>query len=163
MLSPSRTRGRVSEVGSYFGSRSSRGVGVLSEQAGRWIDRRGVLRGALVGAVTGMGAIALGQRPAFATPSCSHGVDCGPTPSCNAQAFCGGGSGGCPTGYSLCHLSGPCGSGKQKNEQGYWCEWSSGYWVACNGCNGSGTYKLCLDCVGPGGCSEWCTCVSPCL
>jgi hypothetical protein len=150
-------------MSSRMGDQVDRGIGVVSEKATRWMTRRAAMRSAVIGAVAGIGAVALGQTPAFAAPNCSSGVDCGPTPSCNNFTFCGGGSGGCPSGYSLCKLSGPCGTGKKKNRWGFWCEWSSGHWVACNNCSGSGTYRLCLDCVGPSGCSGWCTCVSPCL
>lgn len=144
-----------------FGQRFDDRIGLASERTGRWIDRRAALRTAVVGAVAGIGAVALGQRPALAQPRCSQGVSCGPTPSCNYQTFCGGGSSGCPSGYSLCKSSGPC--YRHHNEQNEPCAYSAGYWVACTGCNGNGSYKLCLDCVGPGGCTEWCTCISPCL
>jgi hypothetical protein len=138
-------------------------IGDVSERATRKMTRRVALRTVVVGGVSGLGALALGQRPAFAAPRCSQGVDCGRTPSCNYQTFCGGGDSGCPSGYHLCKLSGSCGTNKTRNEQGYWCEWNSGYWVACTGCGSGGAgSRLCLDCVGPGGCAEWCTCVSPC-
>lgn len=147
-----------------FGHKLDSKIGSLSENATRWVNRRTALRAAFVGTAAGIGAVSLGQRPALAAPPlCSNGVDCGPTPSCNNQTFCGGGDGGCPANYHLCRSSGQCGPNGTPNEQGWHCIYSAGSWVACTNCSGSGTYILCLDCVGTGGCAEWCTCLSPCL
>lgn len=146
-----------------FGESFDTKVGILSERVTRKMTRRAALRTAIVGGVAGISAVTLGQRPAFAAPRCSQGVDCGPTVSCNNYTFCGGGSGGCPRNYSLCKKSGSCGPGKHHNNQGYYCEYSAGYWVACTGCGSGGSgSRLCLDCVGSAGCAKWCTCVSPC-
>lgn len=146
-------------------------IGLFSERATRLLSRRAVLHSALIGAVTSISAASLGKASAvtLTAPSCSSGVDCGPTYRCSRYTFCGGGSGGCPSNYHLCKSSGTCGPGGNANTQGYHCVYASGYWVACTGCHGSGSYKLCLDCVTNSGCTRycgcryWCTCVSPCI
>ncbi|MGI8447987.1 MAG: hypothetical protein ACR2MP_12570 [Streptosporangiaceae bacterium] len=133
----------------------------ISEQAARRLSRRGALRAAVVSSVAGIGAVALGQAPAMATEKCSKGLQCGPTKRCSG---CGGASNGCPSGYHLCKSSGECAYGKKNpNKQGYYCEWASGSWIACNGAGTSGAgYYVCYDCVDQG-CSGWCTCLSGCI
>lgn len=136
-------------------------IGDISERATRKMTRRSALRTAVVGGVAGMGALALGQAPAFgAVEKCTKGMDCGPTRRCSG---CGGGSSGCPSGYHLCKSSGSCAPGKNPNKQGFFCEWPGGSWIACQGAGKFGHgYYLCLDCVDQG-CSGWCTCISSCI
>jgi hypothetical protein len=150
-------------------------VSMTAERTMRRLTRRDALRAAIVSGVAGIAAVTLGQSPAWAsTPSCSScpstGLDrycCGPTYRCGHYgATCP--SAGCPSGYSLCKNSSTaycsCAQ-KHYNSQGYCCVYSSGSWIACNGAGKFGNgYYICYDCKGgPGGCNEWCTCLSACF
>lgn len=127
-------------------------IGGLAERVSRRLTRRAALKSAIVGSAAGIAAIALGQQPAMAA------LDCGPTVNCGYYGktcpFAG-----CPSGYSLCKY--PSCNYPNQNWQGYNCEYSSGYWVAGSGYgNCHNGYYLCYDCVGSGGCYDWCTCLS---
>jgi hypothetical protein len=131
--------------------RADDGVGHIAEHAYRTLSRRAVVRGGLVSGTAGLAALAIGERPAAAAT-----CDCGPTSRCSGCR-----STGCPSGYSLCKGSG---TSNCFNNQGFRCEWPSGSWVACSGfgaCHNG--YQLCYDCIGPGGCAHWCTCLSSCI
>jgi hypothetical protein len=150
-----------------YGERFDARVSLLSEQATRWMSRRAALRGAVLGTVVGVGAVAMGKVPAFAAPPTCHAggpYDCGPTYRCDHWGdSCG--IHGCPTNrsYRLCKSSGPCGPNGTHNTQNEPCVYASGYWVACTGGNcGRNSSRLCLDCYVPGDCRHWCTCISPC-
>jgi len=141
-----------------LGDKIDTGVARVAERIARTMTRRDALRRGVLGGITGMAALAVGARPAMAV-TCT----CGPTYNCahwGASCTCCG----CPSGYVLCKNDGSycsC-SGGHYNSQGYCCEYSSGYWVACNGiCCGSGCngYRLCYDCKAST-CQEWCTCLS---
>lgn len=130
------------DLGSAIDSRVGRGT----ERLSRSINRRGALRAAVLTGATTMGAIALGQRPAFATVTCPS--KCGPSPLCSAT--CPGV--GCPSGYSLC-------KNPPTSCNGY-CEWSTGSWVHCQGYGTCGNgYTLCQDCKPTNSCNI-CICVS---
>ncbi len=127
-----------------LGERFDSSVGGLAERLSRRLSRRDALRTAIVGSAAGIAALTLGETPASAAT-----FDCGPTRRCDNYY------GNCPSGYSLCKGSS---TSNCFNYQGYRCEWPSGYWVAASGfgkCN-EGFY-LCYDCIGPGGCTDWCT------
>ena len=51
-----------------YGEKFDARVSLLSEQATRWMSRRAALRGAVLGTVVGVGAVAMGKVPAFAAP-----------------------------------------------------------------------------------------------
>jgi hypothetical protein len=149
-----------------IGTRVDKGVSAAAERMLRKLSRRDAMRVGVVGTVAGFAAVALGQRPAFAsTPKCSScpgsGLDaycCGPTYRCSHYGHTCPGA-GCPSGYHACTPSSGC-----RNSQGEPCVYSSGNWVACNGAGRFGAgYFLCYDCVGPGGCYDWCTCLSECF
>lgn len=126
-------------------------IGMLTERVARRLSRRDALRRAVVGGTTGLAALALGTNPAQAQADC----DCGPTRRC---AHCPGV--GCPSGHHLCR-----GSFENTcfNYQGYRCEWPQGSWIACMNLGKGLGYKVCYDCIGSGGCHEWCTCQSDCI
>ncbi len=131
----------------HLGERFDDGVGDLAERVSRRLSRRAAMRTVFVGGAAGLAALTLGENPASATT-----FDCGRTPRCSGCA------GNCPSGYSLCKGSS---TGNCFNKEGFRCEWPSGSWVAASGfgkCN-EGFY-LCYDCIGPGGCYDWCTCLS---
>jgi hypothetical protein len=130
-----------------LGETFDNGVSSIAERLSRRLSRRAALKTAVVGSATGIAALTLGQLPAQAVT-----FDCGPTRRCSGCA------GGCPSGYSLCKGSS---TSNCFNNQGFRCEWPSGYWVAASGfgkCN-EGFY-LCYDCKGSSGCPGWCTCLS---
>lgn len=132
------------DVGGRFDSK----VSSVAEGMLRRISRRDALRTGVLGSAGALAALAVGAKPAFA-----YTCDCGPTYRCSHYGHsCP--ANGCPSGYSLCS------NGSCYNQQNYRCEWSSGYWTTCNGICGQYGYKICYDCVGPGGCYDWCTCLS---
>lgn len=139
---------RWNRVGANFDSK----VGDLAERASRSVTRRHAVRMALVGGATGIAALTVGVDPALAD-ACTN--NCGPTRRCSNCP-----SDGCPSGYSLCKgsMTGNC-----FNNQGYRCEWPSGYWQACNRLGQGYGSENCYDCIGPGGCADWCTCLSSCI
>jgi hypothetical protein len=124
-------------------------IGALTERVARRMSRRDALRRVVVGGTTGMAALALGQSPAQAA-TCT----CGPTRRCERCPEVG-----CPKGQHLCKSSfGDC-----YNYQGFICEWPQGTWIACMNLGKGLGYKVCYDCIGAGGCEEWCTCLSKCI
>lgn len=134
-------------------------VADVSERFIRRVSRREALRTGVLGGVGTIAALAVGAKPARANTTCH----CGPTSRCGTYGHsCP--SNGCPSGMKLCKNSGAscsCLAGGY-NRQGYCCEYSSGYWIACTGfCAGYG-YKVCYDCKGYG-CDQWCTCLSDVL
>lgn len=139
-------------------TRRQRGAGIDGRIAARaeWvtrrIDRRTALRSAVLTGATTLGAMALGQRPAFATITCPD--SCGPSPLCVDQGkVCP--SYGCPSGYSHCKKPSVCGDRL--------CNWSSGQWVHCQGYGTCGYgYTVCQDCKPSGSCNV-CICISGCL
>lgn len=135
-------------------------VGSIAERINRRMTRRNALRTAVLGGAAGIASLALGQSPALAVT-----CDCGPTYRCGHYGYpCP--NTGCPSGYSLCKNSSTaycsCDQGHY-NRQGYCCEYSSGQWVACSGLGHGYGYELCYDCLGPGHCADWCTCLSTCI
>lgn len=134
-------------------------VASVAERVVRRITRRDALQRGVLGGAVGLAAFAIGERPAMAAT-----CDCGPTYRCDHWGN-GCPPNGCPTdGFVLCKNDGSYCScrGGGKNSQGYCCEYSSGYWVACSGlCKGHG-YKLCYDCK-RSSCYYWCTCLSETL
>ncbi len=125
----------------------SRGkTGTIAERVARRMNRRDALRRAIVGGTTGLAALALGNSPAQATT-----CHCGPTRRCEKCPAVG-----CPHGYHLCKGSF---TSNCFNSQGYRCEWPAGNWIACMGLGKGLGYKVCYDCIGPGGCEGWCTCL----
>lgn len=125
-------------------------IGLVTERVVRKVNRRDVVRRMIVGGTTGLAALAVGARPALAA-SC----DCGPTRRC---ADCPGA--GCPPHHHLCKGSF---TSNCFNRQGYRCEWPSGSWIACMNLGKGLGYKVCYDCIGHGGCKDWCTCLSECI
>jgi hypothetical protein len=128
-------------------------IGGVAERAARRLSRRDALRSAVVTGTAGLAALSLGQQPALASAEICH---CGPTRRCSG---CPGT--GCPHGHRLCKgsLSSGC-----FNTQGYRCEWPNGTWIACMNIGSGGYgYKVCYDCIGAGGCRDWCTCLSQCV
>ncbi|HVB44029.1 MAG TPA: hypothetical protein VNF47_15180 [Streptosporangiaceae bacterium] len=125
-------------------------IGAFTERAARRLSRRDAVRRVIVGGTTGLAALAMGASPAQAS-TCV----CGPTRRC---ARCP--AVGCPPGHHLCR-----GSFRSHcfNSQGYRCEWPSGSWIACMNLGKGLGYKVCYDCIGAGGCREWCTCLSACI
>lgn len=125
-------------------------IGLVTERVVRKVNRRDALRRVVVGGATGLAALAVGASPAQAA-----GCDCGPTRRC---ANCPGV--GCPPHHHLCKgsFTGHC-----FNRQGYRCEWPSGSWIACMNLGKGLGYKVCYDCIGHGGCKDWCTCLSECI
>jgi hypothetical protein len=139
-------------LGSTFDTRISQ----MTERATRLVSRRNVLRTAFVSGAAGIAAISIGETPADALEHhCAR--NCGPTPRCSN---CPDPQPGCPSGYSLCKGS-P--TGGCFNNQGYRCEWPAGQWIACTGLGNGNGYKICKDCIGPGGCPDWCTCLNHCV
>ncbi|HEY3907525.1 MAG TPA: hypothetical protein VGM14_26710 [Streptosporangiaceae bacterium] len=129
----------------------SRGkAGPIAERVARRMNRRDALRRVIVGGTTGLAALALGNSPAQA--STCH---CGPTRRCEKCPAVG-----CPHGYHLCKGSF---TSNCFNSQGYRCEWPAGNWIACTGLGKGLGYKVCYDCIGPGGCEAWCTCLTACI
>lgn len=169
----------LKDVGAKFDAR----ISMTAERTIRRMSRRDALRAAVVGGVASAAALSLGQRPALAasTPKCSScgssGADaycCGKTRRCSAYGKkCA--SFGCPSGYILCKQSGECGTppsyggvgGGHKNRDGYWCEYTGGTWIACNGAGKFGLgYYTCYDCVASSAtsnCENWCTCLGTCV
>lgn len=134
-----------------WGAKADARIGDATERAMRRMNRRDVVRTAVLGGAASIAAVAVGERPSFAA-SC----DCGPTKRC---AGCP--ATGCPSGYSLC-----LGSSTSNcfNSQGFRCEWPSGEWVACSGLGRFGHgIEICYDCKGSSGCKGWCTCLSQCI
>lgn len=122
-------------------------VGRGTEWITRRIDRRSALRTAMLTGAAAVGALALGELPAYATVTCP--TVCGPSPLCRSGTcpYLG-----CPSGYSIC-----------KNPpiscNGY-CEYSTGSWVHCQGYGNCGNgYTLCQDCKPTNSCSI-CICIS---
>lgn len=114
------------DLGKRFDARLGKG----SEGFTRRISRRDAARTAILSAVATAGALALGQRPAFATVTCPD--RCGPSPRCSSG--CPSPT-GCPPGRSLCKAP-TCG-----------CEWTNGSWVHCQGYGTCGHgFTLCQDC-----------------
>jgi hypothetical protein len=137
-------------LGATFDTR----IGLMTERATRLMSRRNVLRTAVVGGAASIAAISIGETPADALEAhCAR--NCGPTPRCTGCP-----NTGCPSGYSLCKGS-P--TGNCFNNQGYRCEWPAGQWIACTGLGKGHGYKICKDCIGPGGCPDWCTCLNHCV
>jgi hypothetical protein len=136
-----------------LGSTFDGAVGSLAERTARGLTRRQAVRTMVIGGASGIGALSIGVEPAWAD-ACTN--NCGPTKRCSG---CPGN--GCPGGYSLCKGCSTCNC---FNSQHYRCEWPSGSWMACSGlgrCRGG--YEICYDCIGSGGCHNWCTCLSECL
>ena len=133
-----------------FGTRLDSKVGELAERTTRAVTRRQAVRTVLVGGATGIASLAVGVDPALA--SCAG--NCGPTRRCsNCRPH------RCPSGYVLCKGSS---TSNCFNYQGYRCEWPAGHWTACTGLGRGYGYKICQDCIGPGGCRYWCTCLTEC-
>lgn len=130
-----------------FGTNLDARIGRGTEWITRKIDRRTVLRTTMLSGTATIGALALGQRPAFATIRCPN--SCGPSPLCSG--YCGL-STGCPSGYSICkHPPTSCGG---------LCEYASGSWIHCTGYGKCGLgYTLCQDCKPTNSCNI-CICVS---
>jgi len=121
-------------------------VGKGTEKVARAINRRAALRTVILTGATTAGAVALGQRPAFASVTCPE--KCGPSPICSS----GCPNLGCPPSHSLCkHPPTSCGG---------LCVWSTGTWVHCTGYGKCGQgFKLCQDCKPTHSCNL-CICVS---
>jgi hypothetical protein len=132
------------------GERFDARVGELTERIARRVSRRDALRGVLIGGSSGLAALAVGERPALAD-SCR----CGPTRRCTGCPELG-----CPDGHRVCKGSF---TSNCFNEQGYRCEWPQGTWIACMGLGKGYGYRVCYDCIGAGGCRQWCTCQSWCI
>jgi hypothetical protein len=132
------------------GERFDARIGDLTERAVRRVNRRNALRGVVLGGTAGLAALAIGERPAQAAD-----CQCGPTKRCSGCPDIA-----CPDGYGLCKGS-PTSS--CFNSQGYRCEWPQGTWIACMGLGKGYGYRVCYDCIGPGGCEDWCTCLSECI
>ncbi len=126
-------------------------IGAITERVVRKVNRRDALRRVIAGGTTGLAALAVGASPAEAAVIC----DCGPTRRC---AHCPGV--GCPPRHHLCKGSF---TSNCFNSQGYRCEWPSGSWIACMNLGKGLGYKVCYDCIGSGGCRDWCTCLSACI
>jgi hypothetical protein len=135
---------------SWIGDRVDANVSAIAERVARRVSRRDALRGVVLGGATSLAALAIGEQPAMA-----QDCVCGPTRRC---ASCSGV--GCPEGYRLCKGSS---SSDCFNGQGYRCEWPQGTWIACMGMGKGYGYRVCYDCIGPGGCEDWCTCLSDCI
>ncbi len=127
-------------------------IGDMAERAARRLSRRDAMRSAVVTGTAGLASLSLGRKPSRAsTVTC----DCGPTKRCSGCPDTG-----CPSGQHICKGSA---TSTCFNKQGYRCEWPNGTWIACmNMGNGYG-YKVCYDCIGKGGCPDWCTCLSECI
>jgi hypothetical protein len=149
------------KLGQKFDARVAR----LSEGIARRISRRDALRAAIIGGVTSIATLSIGQRPALA-----NYCDCGPTSRCNryghrCRAY------RCPSGYETCknrHDDYCSCSRGHYNRQGYCCEYANGKWVACNRLGKGHGYRMCYDCVGHGhnraeDCADWCTCLTECI
>jgi hypothetical protein len=135
-----------------WGERLDARIGEVAERAARRLSRRDALRGTVMSGTAGLAALSLGEKPSLAEPEFCW---CGPTRRC---ARCPGT--GCPRGYHLCR-----GSFRSKcfNRQGFRCEWPAGRWIACMNLGRGYGYKVCYDCIGSGGCRDWCTCLSKCV
>lgn len=133
-----------------FGTRLDSKVGELAERTTRAVTRRQVVRTALVGSATGIASLSIGVDPADAV--CKG--NCGPTHRCSGCRRTR-----CPAGYTQCKGSSTSGC---FNNQGYRCEWPAGHWTACTGLGHGYGFKICQDCIGPGGCADWCTCLTQC-
>lgn len=130
-------------LGTRFDTRVEKGA----ERITRRINRRDALRTAILTGAATVGAIALGQRPAYATITCPD--KCGPSPLC-AAGSCP--YTGCPSGYVLC-------TDPPYECNGY-CTYSSGSWVHCKGYGTCGYgYTLCQDCK-PNNSCHICICIS---
>ena len=128
-------------IGSKFDAQVAKGT----EQVARRIHRRDALRTAVLTGAATVGAVALGQTPAFATITCPARCCCSP--------FCSGcpATSGCPSGHHLCTKPSVCGSV---------CEWSTGSWVHCQGYGKCGLgFTLCQDCKPTNNCNV-CICIS---
>lgn len=125
-------------------------IGAITERIARKVTRRDALRRLVVGGTTGIAAVAAGASPAEAAT-----CDCGPTRRCSGCPKVG-----CPPQHHLCKGSF---TGNCFNRQGYRCEWPSGSWIACMKLGKGMGYKVCYDCIGAGGCRDWCTCLSECI
>jgi len=127
-------------------------AGPLGERVARKVNRRDALRRVILGGTTGLAALAVGTNPAQAAASCW----CGPTRRCDHCPDIG-----CPPGHQLCTSA--FNNGNCINTQGFPCEWPQGSWIACIGLGKGLGYKVCYDCIGRSGCSQWCTCLSECI
>lgn len=129
-----------------FGRRIDARVGRGTEKAGRIVNRRAALRTAILTGAATVGAVALGQRPAFAKVTCPDA--CGPSPLCAH----GCPTLGCPARHSLCkHPPTSCGG---------LCVYSTGTWVHCTGYGKCGHgFRLCQDCKPRHSCNI-CICIS---
>jgi len=126
-------------------------AGFFAEHVARKLNRRDALRRVVVGGTTGLAALAVGASPAQAA-----GCYCGPTRRCgNCPAI------GCPPGHHLC--TSYFNNGSCFNYQGYRCEWPQGSWIGCMNLGKGLGYRVCYDCIGAGGCTDWCTCLSECI
>jgi hypothetical protein len=125
-------------------------MGAITERIARKITRRDAMRRVVVGGTTGIAALAAGASPAEAAT-----CDCGPTRRCSSCPKVG-----CPPRHHLCKGSF---TSNCFNRQGYRCEWPSGSWIACMNLGKGMGYKVCYDCIGAGGCRDWCTCLSECI
>lgn len=129
-----------------LGSRIDTRIGRGAEKAGRIVSRRAALRTAILTGASAIGAVALGQRPAFARVTCPE--RCGPSPLCAH----GCPDLGCPPYHSLC---------KHPPRSCYGlCVYATGTWVHCTGygrCRRG--FRLCQDCKPHHSC-DICICVS---
>lgn len=130
------------DIGTKFDAR----VGKGTERLARRVSRRDALRTAVITGATTVGALALGQRPAFATVRC--GPACGPSPRCSSGCPL---TSGCPSGRVLC---------TKKAGFRCTCEWATGSWVYCSGYGRCGQgFTLCQDCIPTHSCGI-CICLS---
>jgi hypothetical protein len=132
------------------GERLDARVGEMAERIVRRVSRRDALRGVMLTGTASLAALAVGESPASAS-----GCMCGPTRRCRGCPELG-----CPHGYRLCRGSF---TSNCFNKQGYRCEWPQGTWIACMGIGKGFGYRVCYDCIGHSGCSDWCTCQGACV
>lgn len=145
-------------------------VGSMAERATRRMTRRDALRAGVVGGAAGIAALTLGQSPALASASIPYSPGCGPTVRCGGCP-----ANGCPGGYTLCKITSLCGTppsfggsgGGVSNNQGKWCEWPAGEWIAYQHLGHGYGYQACMDCVrtpiNEANCDGWCTCLTTCI
>jgi hypothetical protein len=133
-----------------LGTRMDTRIGDMAERVTRRMNRRELVRTAVLGGTASVAAVVLGERPSLAVT-----CQCGPTRRCtNCPGY------GCPSGYQLCKgsFTSTC-----FNSQGYRCEWPAGEWIACTGLGHGQGIRICYDCKGASGCHGWCTCLSACI
>jgi hypothetical protein len=136
-----------------FGSSFDARIGQMAEKATRRMSRRNILRTVFVGGAASIAAVSVGETPALAIdPDCLR--HCGPTRRCRHCR-----PADCPRGYVLCKGSD---TSHCFNHEGYRCEWPRGLWVACTGLGYGYGYRICKDCMYPGRCKDWCTCLTEC-